>query len=43
MGSKLKVKNDNQQTRISTPDTLKLLYTVPCVTGIQDILDLYTW
>ena len=34
----LVVKNNNQQTRIGTPDTLKLLYTVQCVTGIQEIL-----
>ena len=32
------VKNCNQQTKISTPDTLKLLYTGQGVTGIQDTL-----
>ena len=30
--------NCNQQTEISTPDTLKLLYTGQGVTGIQDTL-----
>ena len=32
------MKNYNQQTRTSTPDTLNLLYTVQDVTGIQDTL-----